>query len=429
MSALEQSMSTMETIDRPRGLPRLLRGLDSGRGPLSLVEHESLHGPLPDPGEQELIEAVELSGLRGRGGADFPTAHKLRAVRARGRATSLLVNGNETEPASHKDGLLLARLPHLVLDGAVLAAQAIRAREVIVAIADDDPAVADGLRHAIAQRRERARIRLVAVPAGYVKGEESAVVNYLNTGKALPTFVPPRPYERGVRGRPTLVQNAETLAQLALIARHGEHWFRELGTVADPGSALVTITGAVASPGVYELAFGTPFEQLLAAAGGAAEPLQALLIGGYFGTWVRVEEAMGLRLAREDLRSVGCSLGAGVLVALGQNACGLHASARVIDYLAEESAGQCGPCVYGLRAIADGVRALVDGIAHPHEADRVLRWSREVRGRGACHHPDGAARFVESTLRVFGNEIERHRGGECSAGRTGSGARRLGVRP
>jgi NADH:ubiquinone oxidoreductase subunit F (NADH-binding) len=154
---------------------------------------------------------------------------------------------------------------------------------------------------------------------------------------------------------------------------------------------------------------------LLEAAGGSTEPLQALLVGGYFGTWVASSNALRLRLAREDLRSVGCSLGSGVLIALGESACGLHESARVIEYLAGQSAGQCGPCVFGLRAISDSFGTLADGLAHGVERDRVLRWSTEVRGRGACHHPDGAARFVESALSVFGDEIEEHRGARCYA--------------
>jgi NADH:ubiquinone oxidoreductase subunit F (NADH-binding) len=255
----------------------------------------------------------------------------------------------------------------------------------------------------------------VSGPEGYVAGEESAVVHHLNGGGPLPTFIPPRPFERGYRGRPTLIQNPETLAQLALVARFGSHWYRELGTVADPGSALVTVTGAVAAPGVYELAFGTSMADLLDAAGGPAEPLQALLVGGYFGTWVDASAALRLRLAREDLRSVGCSLGSGVLIALGESACGLHESARVIAYLAEQSAGQCGPCVFGLRAIADAIGAMAEGVAAPRERERVLRWASEIRGRGACHHPDGAVRFVESALRVFGSQIEAHRHGRCRA--------------
>jgi NADH:ubiquinone oxidoreductase subunit F (NADH-binding) len=311
-------------------------------------------------------------------------------------------------------------LPHLVLDGAVLAARAVGAAEVIVKVGQSASAQLRALEGAISVRDDAGvAFKLAVGPDGYVSGEESAVIHYLNGGPALPTFVPPRPFERGYRARPTLIQNPETLAQIALVARYGEHWYRELGTDADPGSALVTISGAVAAPGVYELAFGTPMADLLAAAGGATEPLQALLVGGYFGTWVDSARALRLCLAREDLRSVGCSLGSGVLIALGESACGLHESARVIDYLAEQSAGQCGPCVHGLRAIADGVAAMADGVAGERERDRVLRWTVEVNGRGACHHPNGAARFVQSALEVFADEIEWHRRGRCNAPRAG----------
>lgn len=383
---------------------------------MSLAHHTRIHGPLPDVPPHQLIEEVERSGLRGRGGADFPTARKLRAVAGRRRVGPLIVNGSETEPASAKDRLLLSRMPHLVLDGAVLAAGAVGASEVIVKVGDGAGDAVRVLEAAVAARSgDPVRTSVVVGPEGYVTGEESAVVHYLNSEVAKPTFVPPRPFERGVRGRPTLIQNPETLAQLALVARFGSRWYRELGTVADPGSALVTITGAVRAPGVYELAFGTPLRDLLDAAGGPSEPLQALLIGGYFGTWVDASAAAGLQLAREDLRSVGCSLGSGVLIALGESACGLHESARVISYLADQSAGQCGPCVYGLAAIADAVQALASGVAHGSERARVLRWCSEIRGRGACHHPDGAVRFVESALRVFAADIGSHRRGRCAA--------------
>jgi NADH:ubiquinone oxidoreductase subunit F (NADH-binding) len=399
-----------------QGLPRLLAGLEAGGGPMTLAAHARVHGPLPTIPAHQLIEEVEQSGLRGRGGADFPTARKLRAVAAHRRVGPVVVNGSETEPASGKDRLLLARLPHLVLDGGVLAASAIGSSEVIVKVGAGATDAVKALESAAALRdHERVRIQVVAGPEGYVAGEESAVVHFLNGGGPLPTFVPPRPFERGYRGRPTLIQNPETLAQLALVARFGSRWYRELGTVADPGSALVTITGAVGAPGVYELAFGTSMSDLLDAAGGPSEPLRALLVGGYFGTWVDASAATALRLAREDLRSVGCSLGSGVLIALGQSACGLHESARVIAYLAQQSAGQCGPCVYGLRSIADAVGAIAEGVAGPRERDRVLRWASEIRGRGACHHPDGAARFVESSLRVFAQDIESHRRGRCRA--------------
>jgi NADH:ubiquinone oxidoreductase subunit F (NADH-binding) len=409
-------VSPPRAVAGPSGLPRLLAGLGPAGATMTLADHRAVHGPMPRIVGPELIDLVHRSGLRGRGGADFPTAVKLRSVAERRGAATVVVNGSETEPASAKDRLLLARLPHLVLDGAVLAARTVGAREVIVKVGDGTPAVIRALEGAAAVRDDdKIAFSVVAGPDGYVTGEETAVLHFLSRGVAKPTFVPPRPYERGLGGRPTLVQNPETCAQMALIARFGPEWFRELGSDADPGSALVTISGAVQTPGVYELAFGTPLVDLLAAAGGATEPLQALLVGGYFGTWVESERALKLRLSREDLRGVGCALGSGVLLALGESACGLHESARVVDYLADQSAGQCGPCVHGLRAIADSVQALAEGVVDPQEIERLRRWTAEIRGRGACHHPDGAARFVESALSVFGHELEHHRRERCVA--------------
>ncbi len=400
----------------PTGLPRLLEGLGPAGATVTLAEHHAVHGRLPRIAGPELIDLIHRSGLRGRGGADFPTATKLRSVAERRGVSAVVVNGSETEPASAKDRLLLSRLPHLVLDGAVLAARAVGAGEVIVKVGESTPAVIAALEGAVAVREDEKLIfSVVAGPEGYVTGEETAVLQFLSRGVAKPTFVPPRPYERGLGGRPTLIQNAETCAQIALIARFGSAWFRELGSQADPGSALVTISGAVATPGVYELAFGTPMPDLIAAAGGPSEPTQALLVGGYFGTWVTAERALKLRLSREDLRGVGCALGSGVLIALGESGCGLHESALVADYLANQSAGQCGPCVHGLAAIADTMAALADGTAGSQDLARLRRWTAEIRGRGACHHPDGAARFVESTLSVFGDELDQHRRGPCSA--------------
>jgi NADH:ubiquinone oxidoreductase subunit F (NADH-binding) len=400
----------------PAGLPRLLAGFDADGGTMTLRQHDRVHGPLPSLARGELIEIVAASGLRGRGGADFPAARKLKAVSAARRASAVVVNGSETEPASRKDRTLLARAPHLVLDGAQLAAEEISAREVIVKLCENEDTVVDAVSQAIDERdRDHIAFKVSVGPAGYVAGEESAVMHHLNGGASKPTFTPPRPFERGYRGRPTLIHNPETLAQMALVARHGAHWYRELGTREDPGSALVTISGEVRNPGVYELAFGTPMADLIAAAGGASEPLQALLLGGYFGTWVAAAGAMPLRLAREDLTSVGCSLGAGVVVALGERGCGLHESARVIGYLADQSAGQCGPCVYGLAAIADAFAALTEGVARSGTHEQLLRWCSDIRGRGACHHPNGAVRFVESSLRVFGSTIDAHRRGRCHA--------------
>ncbi len=401
-------------------LPRLLTGIHAGR-PISLGEHLAIHGPLPLPSTRDaarLFDLVEASGLRGRGGSGFPTALKLRAVAARGRRPAVVVNATEGEPVSGKDRVLMRHAPQLVLDGASLAAAALGARRVVVALSAGGREERAALAEAIAargrsSRGDRVPFELAAVPPGFVSGEETAVVRFLNGGPALPTTKPPLPFERGLDGAPTLVQNAETLAQLALIARFGPDWFRELGTPAEPGSLLVTVSGAVERPGVHEVAFGTPLRDLIARSGGFSERPRALLIGGYFGTWVPVSAAESLSLAEADLSRHGAALGAGAIVVLPASACGLLETARVARYLAGESAGQCGPCVHGLAAIADSLALLVE----PERVDdrRTLeRRLAQVRRRGACRHPDGAVRFVASGLSVFAEELEQHlRGRHC----------------
>jgi NADH:ubiquinone oxidoreductase subunit F (NADH-binding) len=400
-------------------LPRVLAGLRP-EGPLPLDAHLARYGVLPlSRRSTDLIELVEAAGLTGRGGAGFPAGRKLRAVADAGRSAVVVANGVEGEPVSHKDKLLLRLAPQLVLDGAALAAAAVGAREAIVAVGAGARREISSLRAALAERGsrvDRVKLSVVTVPEGFVPGEETALVSWLNGKPPRPTSTPPRPFERGVRGAPTLVQNVETLANMALVARFGPSWFRGLGTREEPGTVLVTVGGAVARRGIYEIPLGFPLRDLLARAGGASEPLSAFLLGGYFGTWVPAEAALGAGLLDSELRPLGASLGARAIVALPASACGLRETARVARYLARESAGQCGPCLHGLAAIAGALERLAGGKAEQGDRTRLERWTGQVAGRGACRHPDGAAQFVESALRVFAHEIDWHTRKRCSGG-------------
>src|SRR5689334_12403272 len=226
------------TTDAPRGLPRLLTV-----APRDHREHLARYGPLPELRRRaeraEFVATVERSGLRGRGGGGFPTGRKLRAVASGGHHPIVVANGAEGEPASAKDRALLRHAPHLVIDGAAVAARAVGAEQIHFVVDRSDDTGRDALEIALRARAgEMPRPdawRVAVVPSRYVAGEESAVVNFLNGGDAKPVSVPPRPYERGVRGRPTLVQNVETLANLALIARFGAEWYGSVGTADEPG--------------------------------------------------------------------------------------------------------------------------------------------------------------------------------------------------
>ncbi len=399
-----------------RSLPRLL----SASGDPSLDSHIRKWGSLVG-GHLGLIEEVGRSGLRGRGGAAFPTATKLRSVAA-GRHSVVVANGTEGEPASGKDKALLVGSPHLVLDGASVAAETVGASEAIICIDRAATTALASLYAALAERRhthpDRVELRVEATPSQFVSGEESALVHWLGGGDAKPTFVPPRPYQRGVRGRPTLVNNVETFAHLALIARFGAEWYRSLGTADDPGTALVTLTGDVTRPVVYELPLGAPLSEVLASAGWARSTPQGVLIGGYSGVWLPGEVTSTVTLDGVSLSRLGASLGCGAISVIGPNSCGLAEVARVTHWLAGQSAGQCGPCSNGLPAIAATLDALVAGDQNPKRDKRLVRWLDMVDGRGACHHPDGTVRFVRSALNVFADDLDRHRRhGPCDARR------------
>ncbi len=371
-------------------------------------------------GGRALIDEVERSGLRGRGGGGFPTSLKLAAVADRRGRAMVVANGTEGEPASHKDAVLLAHDPDLVVEGALAAATAVGAREVVIAVSRASGAALARVGDAVRRRSPDAlpiRLSVVGTPERFVAGEESALVHWLNGGPAKPTLTPPRPSERGVGGRPTLVQNVETLAHIALIARHGADWFCRLGTDAEPGSMLVTVGGAVAAPGVHEIELGTPIGDILKISGGPTDGVGGVLVGGYFGSWLRTDRPMEVPFSAAGLRPLGSSVGAGTLVVLPRTSCGLVETARVARYLAGETAGQCGPCVFGLRALADASTALAGGRGAIEALRDMQDLPSEIEGRGACAHPDGAARLVRSALAAFPDEVRLHLEGHCSATR------------
>ena len=402
-------------------LPRLLLGAEAQ--PMSFATHCQVHG---DPPTVRGLTAAGLhaeltrAGLRGRGGGAFPLAAKLAAAgRARRRAV-VVVNATEGEPMSVKDRMLMESVPHLVLDGALAVAAALDTGDVIIAVDEAFGEATETLRRALAQRpdlgRRTAQPRIVAIPEGYVTGQETAIVNFINAGVPRPVTQPPRLTERGVAKRPTVMSNAETLAHVALIARHGAEWFRRLGPEDEPGSVLVTLSGGVAAPGVFEVEYGSRLGSLVEAAGGLTEPARAFLFGGYAGSWVDGRAARTARLSSAGLAPLRATLGAGIIVALPESACPVAEVARVAAWMADQSAHQCGPCVNGLGSIAETLIDVCEGRGGRDAFGDVRRWSELVVGRGACAHPDGTARFVTSALRVFAPEFEDHaRRGLCEA--------------
>ena len=383
--------------------------------PSDLAGHVTARGPLPIPTgpraewADRLVQVLEWSGLTGRGGAGFPSARKLALARQDRRGV-VVVNAMEGEPASDKDKLLLLTAPHLVLDGAQVLAAASGARQVTVCVPAGRDGVAAPVERALQERRQlgygAVPESLVRPPNRFVAGEESALAAWLDRGHSRPAFRPDKGVALRIGSGPALVHNAETLAHIALIVRDDGHSFRQRGLTEEPGTTLVTLSGAVAQPGVVEVDRGTPLDQIVARSRPIG-PIAALQIGGYGGAWVGPAH-FTTPYASIPLRTIGASAGVGVIVVLGAGSCGLAETARVVQYMAGQSSGQCGPCVFGLPAIADDLGRLAQGRPDPDLMPRLRRRLEEVDGRGGCRHPDGVVGLVRSALDVFADDVRAH---------------------
>ncbi|MEV4756411.1 NADH-ubiquinone oxidoreductase-F iron-sulfur binding region domain-containing protein [Micromonospora sp. NPDC049559] len=400
------------------GQPRLTAGFDEF-GRLDLRAHEEVHGPVGPLSPASLMRLVEGIELKGKGGAAFPFARKLRAVLESAEKRDLppvvVVNATEGEPASWKDKVLLTRAPHLILDGAALAAYALDAEEIVIGVADDG--VGEGsLAAALAERRMPVPTGIVTVPHRFISGEGGALVRGINGEAHIPPGRKQRASDAGVSGLPTLLSNAETYAQLAVAARLGPYEYATVGTAEEPGTVLLTVTGAAKRPAVVECPAGTPLREVLELCEVPDGP--GVLVGGYHGKWISAAAAAKAEVSRKGLTAAGGTLGAGIIIPLGADTCPLGEVAQVVQYLAGESAGQCGPCRLGLPDLARSVDLIVAGSA----AVEVVRSAANVvRGRGACSHPDGTARFAISALEVFADDVAAH------STRDGCGRRVAGV--
>ena len=405
---------------RPDTLPRLLHGA-TGR-PLTLAQHEETFA-ITSAREGALLDQLEASGLTGRGGAAFATARKARLLREqRGHNKFMVVNAMEGEPASHKDQTLLGTNPHLVLDGAEYLASMVGATNIAVAVARDNPIVVNHLERAIHERSRRSlrgpKIELHTPPWRYVAGEESALVHWLDDNESLPQYRPRRPAILRIGHSPVLVDNAETCANVGLIGRYGADWFRTLGTFESPGTALVSITGAVTRPTVLEATLGSSLRSILAAGGADPNP-QALLMGGYGGSWISGSH-LDTAYTNQDLAPLGATVGAGIIIVLPHTGCGLVETQRIARWMANESARQCGPCAFGLPALAEDLTQLVQGSRDPQTVfTRIVERCGVIEHRGACRHPDGVIRLIRSALEVFAEDIANHmRAAPCAGSRS-----------
>ncbi|UDY22350.1 NADH-ubiquinone oxidoreductase-F iron-sulfur binding region domain-containing protein [Nocardioides sp. Kera G14] len=370
--------------------PAVLLAGTSGNRPVSYPEHRGFAGaPIPRT-HAWLCTATREAGLLGRGGAGFPVSAKLAAV---GPGAEVLVNGSESDPSSWKDRVLMRSAPHRVIDGVVVVATALSARGATITV--HDPVSADALLAACAERRDARDIRVVRSEGGFVSGEVRAAINGLENRPAVPEGRRVLPTERGLLGRPTFASNVETFAALGVLADSGLTG----GLPHEAGTTLVTLVGDVPHRGVIEVPHGLRLRDLTGALDG-----RPVLIGGYHGVW---SSAAHLTVDRSALKAAGLAWGAGVVAVLPDDTCALGELARVGQWLARESAGQCGPCVFGLDSLARDLGALHAG-ALP-DVDALKRRAGLISGRGACAHPTGAVRFLGTGLTAYAEEIELHR--------------------
>lgn len=381
--------------------PRLLAGI--GDGP-SLTAHRS-HWPAPRTvSVEQLANLADRMQLRGRGGAGFPFATKLRTAAKRGAV--VVVNVSEGEPASFKDAALALVRPHLILDGAELAARALGAGVVHVVLPGEHAEVRRALLAAIEERHGGPRFRTHTADERFVAGQARAVLELLAGRPNLPVTAWQPEAVAGHRGKPTLLSNAETYAQLAAAHALGADGFAAIGMPTEPGTTLLTFNGESAGPVVREVAFGTPWSVIV-----AAEVLDApVLVGGFHGTWLPAGALRGSVVSRAELLRLGANIGAGIVLPLAMGACPVDETARIVGYLAGQSAGRCGPCVNGLPALAAAMDEVADGSGG---RDRVAQLVGLLPGRGACAHPDGTVRLVASLVRSFEAEIDNHAAGAC----------------
>ncbi|GAA3234800.1 hypothetical protein GCM10020256_52140 [Streptomyces thermocoprophilus] len=352
--------------------------------------------------------------ISGAAAAPLPFHKKLRSVAEsairRGVRPVVVVNGSEDEPACRKDTVLINRAPHLILDGALLCAEALGARTLVVGVTREstqrsmEAALAErGLNNG---RRSALRARVQRNPVRMVTGAAASLIRSIDGGPAIPPGRKISASQSGVGGAPTLLSNAETFAQLAIAARIGPERYGNTGLYDEPGTVMLTVSGAVARPMVIEVPTGVPLRYVLQLAGAPPVP-QGVLTGGYHGKWIDAATVNEAIVSRNSLDAVGGSLGAGAILPISQETCPLGESLRVAQWLAEESAGQCGPCYLGLPAAARGMQDILSG-GGPAALEALKQVAKNVKRRGACSHPDGSAMFLESTIKAFTDDLAAH---------------------
>lgn len=392
---------------------------------------------------QEVIDEIDRAGLRGRGGAGFPTGRKWRLAAMQADPVRYVVcNADEGDPGAFMDRSVLEGDPHRVLEGMALAAYAVGARRGFVYVRAEYPLAIERLQRAIQQAEERGLLgsRIlgsdftftieIRVGAGaFVCGEETALIASVEGGRGMPRPRPPYPVESGLWGHPTVINNVETLANVPAIIAHGADWFRAIGTEGSKGTKVFALTGEVADSGLIEVPMGVTLREIVYEIGGGIEqgkPFKAVQIGGPSGGCLP-ESLLDTPIDYESLARTGAMMGSGGLVVMDDSKCMVDVARFFLDFLRKESCGKCIPCREGTTRLYELLERIVAPPGgprkmHPRQAEELLAsiesLGRVLKATAACGLGQTAANPVLSTLRYFRDEYLAHLvEGRCPAHR------------
>ena len=352
-----------------------------------------------------IIAAVEASGLRGRGGASFPTGKKWRFLPRDDRPVYLICNADEGEPGTFKDRQIMERDPHLLVEGIAIAARALRSKRAFIYIRGEYARAAGILENAVGEAAgagllDGLEITIHRGAGSYICGEETALISSLEGGRGDPRPRPPYPAERGLYGCPTIVNNVETLAALPFIIGEGPEAFRRVSP------ALFSVSGSVSRPGLYEYPLGTPLRELLEAAGGVDGKLKGVIVGGLSSEILTAAGAEGLRLDYDSCLAAGTSFGTGAVIVLDETVLVAPLALRAARFFAGESCGQCVPCREGMFAAALLLEKIVAGEGGRDDAGRILEICSGVAGSSLCPGGDSFASSIGAMVSRFPGEFE-----------------------
>ncbi|HLC43274.1 MAG TPA: NADH-ubiquinone oxidoreductase-F iron-sulfur binding region domain-containing protein [Methylomirabilota bacterium] len=376
--------------------------------------YQALEKAYTELGPQGVLEMVEAAELLGRGGAAFPTAKKWRFARQEPSPRYVVLNGGEDEPGSLKDRMLMEHHPHLVLEGVLLAAHAIEAEEAYLYVNHTYEAAIGGLKNALAEARSKRYVKipftLFPAPTEYVAGEDTAALEAIEGKEALPRKKPPYPTTAGLFGKPTVVNNVETFANVPPIVLKGPQWYRSIGSEGCHGTALFTLGEEMSRPGVYELPFGTPLRYLIEQCGGGLRSgtrLKAILPGGPSSAFLTPDQ-LDVKLDYGSLVNAGSTLGCGVVRCLAEDECVVEELLRIARFFEKESCGQCSAC----RMETGMLKAILEKSERGEGTTDLLPQVEKVinfaKGKGFCSLIGMPGPPITSALRLFPEDFQAH---------------------